>query len=622
MFTFSFSSAFAAVEWTGEATSKYLTEAKDYTAPTAAGEGEEGITEAYRAKLLAEAEAIEDAIDDATLEAYTFYAPEEAEALKLIATYKEAIKTVKTAEKALALKKEFNGATDVTVSLAAPEAGSALAKIDTAKAVRTAAFNTTTGIAANTDAIDLTRVVDRYAASTDFYLPGYTTLLAGDTKNIHNDKKLYFGANGTVQAIFAAGNYTVDNTYTTVEAVIDWFMDNDYRDKTDLNEGVSAFRAALVAITNTYKDTVSAEKNAIQDEIYKYVDKAAAAAHGTIALSELEGVEALVKKIDAFGDKYEGLMLDGSTVFTSTLKEDGFKTATTGVVDKLAVSYFDQYCAEVSAVPEVKKLTDADKTKVLELYNKVNALLDVHEDVWDYVGITEISNTYACNYTGLKAAYEDFLKKDVKAFNNLDDFTVLKTTTVGTTTKAYFDASEKNVNALKAQRTAFDALVKDYGYDDLNDVTSGLTYDQAAAKEAKILAAEFNMPADAEYDVKDTTKLQNYLNNATLKVTTNALGNNKIRVQARFDADTYKDIVAECGNDYTISYQFYHKTAAAKTYKASTVKDRNYITYTSKSLKKGTKYKFQCAVLIKDAAGNVVAQKDYKASTIGSRVCR
>ena len=39
-------------------------------------------------------------------------------------------------------------------------------------------------------------------------------------------------------------------------------------------------------------------------------------------------------------------------------------------------------------------------------------------------------------------------------------------------------------------------------------------------------------------------------------------------------------------------------------------KDRNYITYTKKSLKKGTKYNFQCADIIKDANGNVVATKD------------
>ena len=130
------------------------------------------------------------------------------------------------------------------------------------------------------------------------------------------------------------------------------------------------------------------------------------------------------------------------------------------------------------------------------------------------------------------------------------------------------------------------------------------------------------MGADADYDVKDVTKLQNYLNNATLKVTTTALGNSKIRVQAKFDAETYKDIVGQLKDGYTISYKFYHKTAKATAFKGPKEKDRNYITYTKLSLKKGVKYKFQCGVVIKDAQGNVVAEKSYKASTTGSRVCR
>ena len=179
-----------------------------------------------------------------------------------------------------------------------------------------------------------------------------------------------------------------------------------------------------------------------------------------------------------------------------------------------------------------------------------------------------------------------------------------------------------NVNALKAKRTAYDAFVAGYGYSKLNSTTSGLKYDAAATAEAEILAAEHNQGADAAYDVKDTKKLQAYLNNATLKVTTKALGNSKIRVNARFDAETYKDIVAECGNDYTFSYKFYLKSAKATSFKGPKEKSRNYITYTKASLKKGTKYKFQCGVVIKDAQGNVVAEKSYKASTTGSRICR
>lgn len=45
------------------------------------------------------------------------------------------------------------------------------------------------------------------------------------------------------------------------------------------------------------------EFDAIQNEIYNYVDKDAATRRG-LAISELEGVEALVKKINDFNDKY------------------------------------------------------------------------------------------------------------------------------------------------------------------------------------------------------------------------------------------------------------------------------------------------------------------------------
>lgn len=388
-------------------------------------------------------------------------------------------------------------------------------------------------------------------------------------------------------------------------------MDNDYREKSEFEAGARAFAAALKVVDSAYTKTVTDEFDAIQTEIYKYVDKAATARRG-LPVSDLEGVDALVKKINDFNEKYARF---GLTFTDDEFKSDIANTAPNAV--SLAANYFDQYYSEVAAIPEVKKLTDADKATVVALYKKVMALEDSYDDVWTYVDPDADAATFAYDFAKLKDAYKHFLKKDVKAYGELAKF---DEKTKGTAGKYYFDASEKNVNALKAKRAAFDALVKDYGYADLSK--NGMSYVDAAKAEALILAAEHNMTADADYDVKDNTKLQTYLNNATLKVTTKALGNTKIRVNAQIDAESFKLIVPEMEEGSTISYQFYYKAAAAKTYKASTVKDRNYITYTKKSLKKGTKYKFQCSVIIKDANGNVVATKDYKASTIGSRVCR
>ena len=631
MFTFSFSSAFAAVDWTGETTSKYLTEQGDYELGTAVtGEpdggdvskrGTEGITEAYRAQLTAEAKAELKYVKSGK----PFYAPEKAEAVALIEAYIESLKTVKTAKDAKDLKDKL--AKEVGVFTAPNTLNTDDSTLKDKADVRTAAAGTN-GIAkaakdddsaAGSAEIDLTRIAKR-AVNDNLYLPGYVTLV----NNTHFEKitegvttsKLKTETDpdvlDTAGEIFNPTNY--DGTAETPShkvnnAVVDWFMNNDYRTKDDFAAGARAFAAALKAVDDAYTKTVTDERDAIQTEIYKYVDKDAALRPGrSLPLSDLEGIDALVKKINAFKYNYAG--------FGLALDETDFKAVITGA-GKLADSYFDQYYSEVSAVPEVKKLTDADKATVIALYKKVMALEDSYDDVWTYVNAGCSAAVDAYDFAKLEDAYKHFLKKDVKAYGELAKF---EEKTRGTAGKYYFDASEKNVNALKAKRAAFDALVKDYGYADLSK--NGMSYVDAAKAEALILAAEHNMTADADYDVKDNTKLQTYLNNATLKVTTKALGNTKIRVNAQIDAESFKLIVPEMEEGSTISYQFYYKTAAAKTYKASTVKDRNYITYTKKSLKKGTKYKFQCSVIIKDANGNVVATKDYKASTIGSRVCR
>ena len=648
MFTFSFGSAFATVSWTGEATSKTLNEAGDYAlngeviVSGTTAQGAEGITEAHRAQLTATAKA---ELRHAK-KAGTFYASEKAAAVAAIEAYIEAVKTVKTAKDAKKLTDDladkvgtWNGTKLIEkvtndkklVSLPTQELVRALAVTEKGQ---DATANTVTvtatedgiakaqGTAAKGDAvINIVRKAYR-AGDVNLYLPGYATLVKGTnftvvTAAATTESKFTVNSKDTAGTIFVSGNdydtlgTTVNDENTLQKAVIDWFMDNNYRTAADFTEGVRAFDAALVAVNASYTKTVEDAAAAIQTEIDKFEDKAALNTRKGLGISELEGIDALVKKINEYDKTYKN--------FGKDLRVAQFKKDIANGKDNpgLAANYFDQYYSEVSAVPEVKKLTDADKATVIALYKKVMALEDAYSDIWDYAGGD--AETYAWDFNKLKNAYEHFLKADVKAFGALDGFAVA---TKGTEGKYYFDASEKNVNAVKAQRTAYDALVANYGYADLNKTLSGIVYDNAAKAEALILAAEHNQGADAAYDVKDTKKLQAYLNNATLKVTTKALGNSKIRVNARFDAETYKDIVAECGNDYTISYKFYQKSAKATSFKGPKEKSRNYITYTKASLKKGTKYKFQCGVVIKDAQGNVVAEKNYRASTTGSRVCR
>ena len=631
MFTFSFGSAFAAVSWTGEATSKYLTEGADYNddlayveAGNTATKGTEGITEAWRAGFTAVAKAELDFVKkgnpDKSKEA-PFYAPEKAEAIALIEAYIESLKTVKTEADATKLEADLAkkvGAWDGdTITQSAASLPQKTKVLNDAAGTNGIAKAAKAGGAAESAEIDLTRIATR-AADKNLYLPGYVMLTNGT--NFEKIPAASASKLTTATGLDTAGEIFVDATNyakadNITKKVIDWFMDNDYREKADFAAGSRAFAAALKAVDTAYEKTVNDEFDAIQSQIYDYVDKDAPTRKG-LPISELEGVDALVKKINDFNDKYTGY----GKVFVTT----GF-IGNDSVISKLANNYFDQYATEVAAVPEVKKLTDADKATVIAVYKKVAALEDSYVATWKYgsASLQSVTTGYT-EYTRLKAAYAHFLKKDVKAFNDLAKFdTITKAGIENNVQKYYFDASEKNVSAVKARRAAYDALVTNYGFTDLNaDAVNGLSYEAAAAAEADLLAAEHNQGADAAYDVKDTKKLQAYLNNATLKVTTKALGNNKIRVNARFDAETYKDIVAECGNDYTISYKFYQKSAKATSFKGPKEKSRNYITYTKASLKKGTKYKFQCGVVIKDAQGNVVAEKNYRASTTGSRVCR
>ncbi len=655
MFTFSFGSAFATVSWTGEATSKTLNEAKDYdlrgdtVVGSSTANGTEGITEAHRAELIATAKA---ELRYAKKEG-TFYAPEKAAAVAAIEAYIEAVKTVKTAKDAKKLTEDLENKVGTwanekltekvtsdkkLVSLPTQELVRALAV--TEKGQEAKAHNNTVTVTATEDGITQAKKSGGTAGSAEInivrkayraddmnlYLPGYATLVNNTnftkvTDPATTESKFSVNSKETAGTIFVASTAydafgtTVNAENTLQKAVIDWFMDNNYRTAADFTEGASAFDAALVVVNTSYTKTVEDAAAAIQTEIDKYEDKAKLNTRKGLGISELEGIDALVKKINEYDKTYKN--------FGKDLRVAKFKEAiANGKTEPgLASNYFDQYYSEVSVVPEVKKLTDADKATVVALYKKVMALEDSYSDIWDYAGGD--AATYAWDFNKLKNAYEHFLKADVKAFNALERFDVAtKGSAQNGTDLFYFDASEKNVGAVKARRAAYDALVSNYGYADLNKTLSGILYENAAKEEAKILAAEHNQGADAAYDVKDTKKLQAYLNNATLKVTTKALGNNKIRVNARFDAETYKDIVAECGNDYTISYKFYQKSAKATSFKGPKEKSRNYITYTKASLKKGTKYKFQCGVVIKDAQGNVVAEKSYKASTTGSRICR
>ena len=581
MFTFSFGSAFAAdqtVKYVTGETPKELHTTEAYKDAV----GEYGITEAYKYNVTeglqailngtatASTKVLTDAADDSyNILATKYFAPEKAKAKAAV-------------EKAI---------TDVKAATTAKAVGEILTalktKLDKLVKTETTIAKYYTDLKANTtNKIDFSRLIARYGAdggnadqsAYDYYLPGYGFISKADiTKTATN----------------------VNALSTTYTFVADWFMDNEYR--VDIAAGVRAFLSALTPVNQTFKDTFNKEVVALEDEAYAYEEKydATAAYKNRLTVSDLEGIEALLVKFSDFNDKYYGY---------PTKDEGPLKVANIGdlqaALDSLEGTYFNQYYAEIAALPAVNKLDDTNKATVIALYDKVDALKTAYKHVWK--ATTDGKPATADKMDVLTAAYNFYKDADVDALTTAaTKFTELKGND--------FDKSEKNVAALEAARKLYDENVKNY-----NAYNSTI--------EAKILAAEYNKAAAAGYKEKedkiDTSKVQAYLNNATVKVTTKALGNTKIRVNARIDATSFNYILGEMSDGCTVSYKFYYKKAGAASYKASKVKDRNYITYTMVSLKKGTKYKFQCEVTIKDVDGKVVATKSYKASTVGSRICR
>ena len=377
--------------------------------------------------------------------------------------------------------------------------------------------------------------------------------------------------------------------------VLKWMLDNgfDTKAKIESTAAKAAFEKALVKVSATTGKTAYSAPDTNTDAgmvpvYYEWVGLVTKLNQAVV--TDLDTVVAADDAITDFEDKY-GTASDGTYSGVAYAVADR-----TAKVNAAHAYYVATNLAKENDAVKALKASEyvASKDKIVALAKAVKAYEDKYDVTTGY--------SYTNELTAIEAAGDDALAQAKAAL-----------------------AGKAPQSLVVADKTKFDAFVTAYdAYKaEFNDsVYENIVTDVTIANEAYILAGKANLEYLAGDVDSSKTKLQNYLNNATLKVTTTALGNNKIRVQAKFDTDTYRDIVAQLEDGYTISYKFYHRADKATTYKAAKEKDRNYITYTSKSLKKGTKYKFRCEVIVKDAKGNVVATKDYKASTIGSRVCR
>ena len=568
MFTFSFGSAFAVTDFDGK-NYQAMQEGDYYKDGTVTHglAGASGITDAERDAYVAELEeAVKTLDDDATYLTKKYCGNHLTNVTNYVKDALEAAKAATTS----------TGLNQIKTDLAAKVA-TAKTKEDLIKALEAKDQYNTTDTGATGYQITL-----RLAEGT-YLLPGYgyyKTTAANDVVKISNNK--------------------ID---TTVK-LLDWMLDNGYETKSQIESTAAqaALEKAVVQVSKkTTVDNVYVASTAVSDltpefvaayyEWQGYVAKLA-----QTAITDLEATIAVEKEMKNFEKKY--MDAPDSAYGTILTNKAGRTAKVQAAYDYYTALNFDK---EYDAIKDLKSTEYlANKDKIVKLAQAIVA----YEDKYD----KKTAYNLAAELTAIEDAGDDAFKKAELPF------ATFKAESVLTSQKADVEAYASAYDAYKAEFK--DAIYKGFG------ATAAVTTEIKVATEAKILALKANLAKLAGNAEDADAKLQAYLNNATVKVTTKALGNGKIRVNARFDAETYKDIMSLCKSNYTITYKFYHKTAKATAFKGPKEKNRNYITYSKASLKKGTKYKFQCGVVIKDKDGKVVAEKSYRASTTGSRICR
>ena len=567
MFTFSFGSAFAVTDFDGK-NYQAMQEGDYYKDGTVTHgiAGASGITDAERDTYVAELEkAVKTLDDDATYLTKKYCGNHLTNVTNYVKDALEAAKAATTS----------TGLNQIKTDLAAKVATAKTKEALITALEKTGQYDT----ANNATGYQITL---RLAEGT-YLLPGYgyyKTTAANDVVKISNNK--------------------ID---TTVK-LLDWMLDNGYETKSQIESTAAqaALEKAVVQVSKkTTVDNVYVASTAVSDltpefvaayyEWQGYVAKLA-----QTAITDLEATIAVEKEMKTFEKKY--MDAPDSAYGTILTNKAGRTAKVQAAYDYYTALNFDK---EYDAIKDLKSTEYlANKDKIVKLAQAIVA----YEDKYD----KKTAYNLAAELTAIEDAGDDAFKKAELPF------ATFKAESVLTSQKADVEAYASAYDAYKAEFK--DAIYKGFG------ATAAVTTEIKVATEAKILALKANLAKLAGNAEDADAKLQAYLNNATVKVTTKALGNGKIRVNARFDAETYKDIMSLCKSNYTITYKFYHKTAKATAFKGPKEKNRNYITYSKASLKKGTKYKFQCGVVIKDKDGKVVAEKSYRASTTGSRICR
>jgi hypothetical protein len=560
--TFSLGSVFATTDFNG--TTHSAMQAGDYNASgsvTSGTAGAVGITDVERDTYVAE---LETAL--VTLDKEAKYNSKEycGDHLTNVTNYvKEALEAAKVATTSAGLAKiKSDLATNVNTEKT---------KADLLEALKSATeYSTTDG-----DQYSITLTPD--LAVGTYLLPGYG---------------VYYNTSEAVKVVTVESNVIKEGV-----TALDWMLDNGYETKKQIESTAAkaAFEKALVKVS---ADTTVTSVYVTEDNVEKLTSDFVAAYYewdGLVAkiaqtsITDLDAVVSLNNDIQKF------------------VKQYGDPASKTDNVDKIeaklaAAHKYYQAANFDKAYNTIKDLKSkeyvANKDSIVTLAKAIVA----YEDKYDVETTYDLTN----ELKAIEEAGDDALTTALAAVPTAAESVLL-------TQKAAVETLAKAYDAYKAEYS--DAIYSAFGG------TSATTTDITVANEALIKALQANIETLEKKDTAYEKAVQAYLNNATVKVTTQALGNKKVRVSAKIDSTSYDEIYSVMqGKGFTVSYQFYKKTAKATSYKAGKVKDVNYTTFTG--LKKGTKYNFQCAVTIKDANGNVIATKSYKGSTVGTRIAK
>ena len=615
MFTFSFSSAFAKVAYQDDATeymmqmSDYLYHDYEWLTSTEHGQGTVGVTESekeeqvweledmlaglnkYSARLVTYEVTDTNVVTD-TDAAVVYAGANLTNAISLVTKTIDSVKAVKTSQELYSVMNKF---------------WSNLDDID----------DVSEGPALTTEAVKLTLDAGTYL------LPGYGYYSSDDLANYVIETEGEHGyADGKIYA---------------------WMLDNDY-DTAKLMTGSAAAKAleeALVLIataTNVANIYALTDNNCPTADGYvalqtaKSLDKKI----GDVNYQDFDAVCALYDQVDEFTTKYG----DGSVVNSDSVN-DLMDKADTMYANALRLYKSANFEADKKAIDKIKVSAAVENKETLVAFaEKLLAFEEKYgEDVYgneakylsklsklcrafygegltdeDYTSELVGGNTvYTVKYAAPDYDLSKYFNKLAKtAYEAVYDAKVVLAVSLPenlrTADKANFEAYANAYDAYKAEI--------------LKDAYEGCGYYAWYDDEAYILAGKANLGLLKDKVDNDDVNAQQLLNNATVKVTTKALGNKKISVNAKVDADSFKAVLAAAGSGATVEYKYYYKKAANSTYKFTKTKKVNYITYTKKSLKKGTKYNFRVGVVVKDADGKVVATKSYKASGLGIRVCK